>query len=110
MGLGIRMRTTDLICNMCLLLFVIIFCWSFNTVFTENTNLNAIPYSLFHFSIIPILIPNTPYSTNPKASYVEQAMTGFLLGDGVLVKKYKRQRRVEELILNSLKVKFCLRP
>ena len=49
---------------MCLLLFVIIFCWSFNTVFTENTNLNAIPYSLFHFSIIPILIPNTPYSKN----------------------------------------------
>lgn len=74
---------------MCLLLFVIIFCWSFNTVFTENTNLNAIPYSLFHFSIIPILIPNTPYSKNSNASYVEQAMTGFLLGDGVLVKKYK---------------------
>jgi hypothetical protein len=25
-----------------------------------------------NFSIIPLLIPNTPYSDSPKASYVEQ--------------------------------------
>lgn len=38
---------------------------------------------LSNFSIIPLLIPNTPYSDSPKASYVEKAMTGMLLGDGV---------------------------
>jgi hypothetical protein len=45
-------------------------------------------YNLIKMSI-PILIPNTPYINNTNASYVEQALTGFLLGDGVLVKKYK---------------------
>lgn len=34
----------------------------------------------------PLLIPNTPYYNLPDASYVEQAMTGNLLGDGTLVK------------------------
>lgn len=84
-------------------------------IFSDLTATSHLPYGyvISNFSctaLIPLLIPNTPYSNLPKASYVEQAMTGFLLGDGVLVKKYKRQRRVEELILNSLKVKFCLRP
>ena len=84
------------------------FCKSSNRIFLEDAGLITTSYSLFKFSTIPPLIPNTPYSNSPKASYVEQAMTGLLtlLGDGVLVKKYE----VEELILNSLKVKFCLRP
>ena len=47
------------------------------------------PNYLVYLSVVPVLIPNTPYSDSPKASYVEQAMTGLLLGDGVLVKKYK---------------------
>ena len=47
------------------------------------------PNYLVYLSVVPVLIPNTPYSDSPKASYVELAMTGLLLGDGVLVKKYK---------------------
>ena len=80
------------------------FCKSSNRIFLEDAGLITTSYSLFKFSTIPPLIPNTPYSNSPKASYVEQAMTGLLtlLGDGVLVKKYE----VEELILNLLKVKF----
>lgn len=52
-------------------------------------DLTATSHFLSNFSIIPLLIPNTPYSDSPNASYVEQAMTGMLLGDGGLVKKYK---------------------
>ena len=65
------------------------FCKSSNRIFLEDAGLITTSYSLFKFSTIPPLIPNTPYSNSPKASYVEQAMTGFLLGDGVLVKKYE---------------------
>ena len=43
------------------------------------------PNYLVYLSVVPVLIPNTPYSSSPKASYVEQAMTRLLLGDGVLV-------------------------
>ena len=49
-------------------------------------DITATSHFLSNFSIIPFLIPNTPYSDSPNASYVEQAMTGMLLGDGVLVK------------------------
>ena len=47
-------------------------------IFTSTT-----PNYLVNLSVVPVLIPNTPYSYSPKASYVEQAMTGLLLGDGV---------------------------
>jgi hypothetical protein len=67
---------------------VIEFCRSSNIISVEDAGLITTSYSLFKFSTIPPLIPNTPYQNSPKASYVEQAMTGFLLGDGVLVKKY----------------------
>ena len=49
-------------------------------------DLTTTSHFLSNFSIILLLIPNTPYSDSPNASYVEQAMTGMLLGDGVLVK------------------------
>jgi hypothetical protein len=54
-----------------------------------SPDLTATSHFLSNFSIIPLLNPNTPYTDSPNASYVEQAMTGMLLGDGVLVKKYK---------------------
>jgi len=63
-----------------LLLFVIEFCRSSNIISVEDAGLITTSYSLFKFSTIPPVIPNTPYSNSPKASYVEQAMTGFLLG------------------------------
>jgi hypothetical protein len=62
-----------------MLLFVFVFCLSFTIIFPEDTDLSTTSYSLFKCSIIPLLIPNTPYSGSPKASYVEQAMTGLLL-------------------------------
>ena len=63
--------------------------------FSDLTATSHLPYGyvISNFSctaLIPLLIPNTPYSNLPKASYVEQAMTGMLLGDGGLVKIYKR--------------------
>ena len=64
-------------------------------IFSDLTATSHLPYGyvISNFSctaLIPLLIPNTPYSNLPKASYVEQAMTGMLLGDGSLVKNYKR--------------------
>ena len=56
---------------------------------TDYTFVCSTSNSLINLSIFPLLIPNTPYSGSPNASYVEQAMTGMLLGDGSLVKKYK---------------------
>lgn len=69
-------------------------------------------YNLIKMSI-PILIPNTPYINNTNASYVEQALTGFLLGDGVLVKKYKNEGTYfkfaqSEIHLDYLKLVFNL--
>jgi hypothetical protein len=69
-------------------------------------------YNLIKMSI-PILIPNTPYINNTNASYVEQALTGFLLGDGVLVKKYKNggtyfKFAQSEIHLDYLKLVFNL--
>lgn len=75
--------------------------------FSDLTATSHLPYGyvISNFSctaLIPLLIPNTPYSDLPKASYVEQAMTGMLLGEGGLVKNIK----VEEHILNLLKVRL----
>lgn len=77
---------------MCLLLFVLLLLSSYSsTLFTEakECDLSATSHFIFNLSLLPPLIPNTPYSDNMKASYVEQAMTGLLLGDGGLVKKHK---------------------
>jgi len=68
-------------------LFVSVYCQGSSTMVFIDFSTTS--YSLFKFSIIPLLIPNTPYSDSPKASYVEQAMTGMLLGAGGLVKKYE---------------------
>lgn len=69
--------------------------WCYNTAFIwliENIVCiftSTTPNYLGYLSMVPVLIPNTPYSNSSKASYVEPATTGFLLGDGGLVKKYK---------------------
>lgn len=59
-----------------MLLCVFVLCLSFTVIFPEDMDLSITSYSLCKLSIIPPLIPNTPYSGSPKASYVEQAMTG----------------------------------
>ena len=67
-------------------LLLILF-FSFRRLLFEYFKFNSISYNIFTISIVPLLNPNTPYYDKSKASYVEKAMTGLLLGDGVLVKK-----------------------
>lgn len=75
-------------------LLLILF-FSFRRLLFEYFKFNSISYNIFTISIVPLLNPNTPYSDKSKASYVEQAMTGLLLGDGVLVKKkYKNGKYI----------------
>ena len=76
-------------------MYISLIYWCYNITFIcliENIVCiltSTTPNYLVYLSVVPVLIPNTPYSDSPKASYVELAMTGLLLGDGVLVKKYK---------------------